>query len=299
MKTLVPIAAAATLCACASWPDHGHGGFAEHRAEAIPAGTEFVTHAAELAQELSLQSVTLDVLILKGARRCLPAHVEVALVQKVRAERALVGGLTNDAENDLIVLRHRVEDIQRRLAYLEQHTRCVGVQRPDSAPQPSEQADAAAIQKEIRERIYLLLNSHGQFASGLAELLPQYQHALQLAAQMLKSDTPAKVTIYGHTDDVGSDKANDQLGKQRAEAVRAALVNFGLDPNIVAVESNGERSPLADNKGPTGRLANRRVDVSVKFYDQSAAAQKPTTLILKNWGEVTEELTRAATREQP
>lgn len=299
MKTLVPIAAAAALCACASWPDHGHGGFAEHRGKPAPAGTEIVTHAAELTQELDLQSIALDVLILKGARLCLPARVEVALIQKVRTERALVGGLMDDAENDLIVLRHRVEDIQRRLAYLEQHTQCVGARRADSAPQPSEQADATAIQNEERQRIHLLLNSHGQFASGMAELLPQYQHALQLAAQLLKSDAPAKITVYGHTDNIGHDKANDQLGKQRAEAVRAALIRFGLDSDVLAVDSNGERSPLADNSGPTGRLANRRVEVVVQFSEQSPRALKPTTLILKNWGEVTEELSRAATREQP
>ena len=67
----------------------------------------------------------------------------------------------------------------------------------------------------------------------------------------------------GHTDSVGSDTYNLQLGQRRSEAVKQYLVSQGLEAGRVYTDSKGEREPVADNKTVIGRSKNRRVVVEV------------------------------------
>ena len=67
----------------------------------------------------------------------------------------------------------------------------------------------------------------------------------------------------GHTDSVGSDAYNQKLSVRRAEAVKAYLVNKGVDKARVYTEGKGESQPVADNKTKEGRAKNRRVEIEV------------------------------------
>ena len=71
------------------------------------------------------------------------------------------------------------------------------------------------------------------------------------------------IIAVGHTDSVGSDEYNQKLSIRRSEAVKAYLVNKGVEPNRVYTEGKGEKQPVADNKSTDGRAKNRRTEIEV------------------------------------
>ena len=70
--------------------------------------------------------------------------------------------------------------------------------------------------------------------------------------------------VAGHTDSVGAEVYNYELGQQRAERVAGYLVGReGVDPTQVRVVSYGASKPIADNSTSRGRRSNRRVEILV------------------------------------
>jgi outer membrane protein OmpA-like peptidoglycan-associated protein len=103
-----------------------------------------------------------------------------------------------------------------------------------------------------------------KFSSGRAQLTDAAGRELdQLVAKLKADNQPVFVEIQGHTDATGSDAGNQQLGLQRAEAVRLHLARAGLPLARMATISYGESAPLADNHTREGRSINRRVQLIV------------------------------------
>jgi len=77
--------------------------------------------------------------------------------------------------------------------------------------------------------------------------------------------------VTGHTDNVGSDDYNYELGRKRSESVaRYLITQKKLDPWRVIPVSYGKSSPLTDNADREGRSKNRRVEILV--YKEAIAA---------------------------
>ena len=95
------------------------------------------------------------------------------------------------------------------------------------------------------------------FKIGRPELLPGSAPALhQLAAEM-KARPDLKLRIAGHADKVGEPGKNQTLSEQRAEAVKAFLVQAGIAPWRIRTEGFGDSRPLH----PSPDIRNRRVEV--------------------------------------
>lgn len=110
----------------------------------------------------------------------------------------------------------------------------------------------------------LLTDDKIKFTSGRAQLTEQAGQELdQLVAKLKADDQPVFIEIQGHTDATGSDAGNQQLGLQRAEAVRLHLARAGVPLARMATISYGETAPLADNNTRDGRSTNRRVHLIV------------------------------------
>lgn len=101
----------------------------------------------------------------------------------------------------------------------------------------------------------------------------QLDHAarvwLDQVAQYLRYDAArnkevTELHIIGHTDSKGSLAMNEEVARQRAEAVRSYLAQRGVNETLFAVESFGERRPLYSNLDPAGRAKNRRVTVELR-----------------------------------
>jgi OOP family OmpA-OmpF porin len=72
------------------------------------------------------------------------------------------------------------------------------------------------------------------------------------------------VVITGHTDNVGSQKANQALSLQRAQAVKNWLVKKGIPSSRLRTVGRGENEPVASNKTKEGRAENRRMEFYVE-----------------------------------
>ena len=99
------------------------------------------------------------------------------------------------------------------------------------------------------------------FNSGSADILPQSMGIIRQISQVLTQDSSIKLNIVGHTDADGSDESNVTLSKNRAEAVKNALVSvYGISADRLSSEGKGEAEPVADNNSAQGKAQNRRVE---------------------------------------
>ncbi|MCW5915206.1 MAG: OmpA family protein [Chitinophagaceae bacterium] len=106
--------------------------------------------------------------------------------------------------------------------------------------------------KFITQNIYFDVNSD--------VIRPNSYAILREIAQSINS-TQGNILIVGHTDSDGSDAANLELSKKRAESVKRALVNeFGIGANRLSTDGKGESVPLNKNSNPSEKAANRRVE---------------------------------------
>lgn len=83
----------------------------------------------------------------------------------------------------------------------------------------------------------------------------------QLAAHVKQAG--GRITLTGHTDNVGSPESNLQLGRRRANAIRDILVRKGVPTAQITVDSKGETQPTDTNETEVGRHNNRRVMVQL------------------------------------
>nr|WP_314436708.1 OmpA family protein [uncultured Brevundimonas sp.] len=103
-----------------------------------------------------------------------------------------------------------------------------------------------------------------KFPTDAAALSPEAEQRLAEFAQRLASENRnVYLEIQGYTDATGTPQHNDQLGEQRAEAVRRFLNRQGVALNRMSTISYGQEQPVASNDTPQGRSQNRRVTIVV------------------------------------
>ena len=116
-----------------------------------------------------------------------------------------------------------------------------------------------AVEKAIAETGKFVTNNI-LFETGKATLKPESMEEIEKVADYMKKNPNARFEVQGHTDNQGSDKVNDPLSQQRAEAVVKALEEKGVDPFNLRAVGKGAHEPVADNKTDEGRAKNRRVE---------------------------------------
>jgi len=116
-----------------------------------------------------------------------------------------------------------------------------------------------AVEKAIAETGKFVTNNI-LFDTGKATLKPESMNEIQKVADYMKKNPTARFEVQGHTDNQGSDKINDPLSQQRAEAIVKALENLGCDPFNLRAVGKGSHVPVADNSTAAGRAQNRRVE---------------------------------------
>ncbi len=92
-----------------------------------------------------------------------------------------------------------------------------------------------------------------------------WERALDLTARstLQSVKTLKELLVIGHTDSLGSDAYNDNLGFERATFVARELEVRGVPPELIKVESRGRRQPVARRPGESDeifRLRSRRVE---------------------------------------
>jgi OOP family OmpA-OmpF porin len=100
------------------------------------------------------------------------------------------------------------------------------------------------------------------FDTGSDRIRPESTPTLKEIGQMLTEHSDLKLTIEGHTDNVGNAAANQDLSERRAAAVKAYLVEkHGIDGSRLTSAGFGDKKPATKNDTPEGRQQNRRVEL--------------------------------------
>jgi len=79
----------------------------------------------------------------------------------------------------------------------------------------------------------------------------------------LKDNVYTQITISGHTDNIGNERFNVTLSKQRAKSVSDYLIELGLNLNRIKSFGYGDSKPIETNKTEEGRNKNRRVEFKI------------------------------------
>jgi outer membrane protein OmpA-like peptidoglycan-associated protein len=101
------------------------------------------------------------------------------------------------------------------------------------------------------------------FATGKYDLRPSAREALAKFSGIVIAHPGLRMAVGGYTDSVGGDAFNVTLSENRANAVKAYLVNQGIDPNSITSTGYGKSNPVADNDTASGRQQNRRVEIII------------------------------------
>ncbi|MFL5729270.1 MAG: OmpA family protein [Cytophagaceae bacterium] len=92
------------------------------------------------------------------------------------------------------------------------------------------------------------------------------QHSKQMLERwtnFLKTNKNAKISIEGHTDNVGSDTYNKTLSEKRVAIVKQFLTSRGIKPERIKIIGFGEVHPIETNETDDGRSKNRRVEINI------------------------------------
>lgn len=107
------------------------------------------------------------------------------------------------------------------------------------------------------------------FETGKDVIKSESYPYLDELADVLTKAKNWKISITGHTDDVGSDKFNLDLSKRRANAVKNYLVSKQVPEALIIADGKGESMPLVANDTPENRAKNRRVEFIITKPDKT------------------------------
>lgn len=137
------------------------------------------------------------------------------------------------------------------------------MQEQKAAMEQATQGTGVSVSQTADNQLKLDIPSDVSFDSGRYDLKPNLRPILDRFATTLNQNQATTVRIVGHTDNVGTDAANNLLSVNRASATRNYLVARGVATNRISIDGRGEHEPVADNETPAGRAKNRRVEIFV------------------------------------
>jgi len=106
------------------------------------------------------------------------------------------------------------------------------------------------------------LVTHGiRFATGSDVVQPESAPILRQVAAWMTANPAAKLSVTGHTDNVGSAPSNLDLSRRRAASVAKVLgADFAIAADRFTSDGKGDTAPMAPNASSEGRAMNRRVE---------------------------------------
>ena len=125
--------------------------------------------------------------------------------------------------------------------------------------------DGAVAAEDTDDGTRVRLDSSVLFPKDSARLRPKAHDTINALATHLRRGGPGKITVTGHTDDLGSAARGLRLSKRRAAAVARQLDKL-LGPNWpqIKIIGKGEADPAVPNTNERNRQLNRRVIVTIK-----------------------------------
>jgi outer membrane protein OmpA-like peptidoglycan-associated protein len=205
--------------------------------------------------------------------------------QNARLAQAHAAAKADDArvaagqiERDQIMLAARTREAEnaKQSATNARAAADVALNQRDQATEETArvQAELDALKATPTPRGMVMTLGDVLFDTGRAELKSGATRKIDQLAQFLTEHPDRRVQIEGFTDSVGSDSYNEDLSQRRADAVKAALINRGIEPSRIGTEGYGKAYPVANNNDSGGRQLNRRVEVVIGGNNGRAIAPR-------------------------
>lgn len=99
------------------------------------------------------------------------------------------------------------------------------------------------------------------YEPGFFEIDEQTRAKVEQLARVLTLLPEIRLEIYGYTDDIGPDAANQALSDKRASRIKDFLVVYGVAQERITAAGRGESNFVASNQTAEGRALNRRIEI--------------------------------------
>lgn len=206
----------------------------------------------------------------EASRSASSEALEQARVRLAELERA-AEAVVQDESPELVEARARIAALEAELetARRQAQTSAAPPEQGETVKELARLRDLqtrfAQLNGTFTERGLMLSLSESElsFPSGQATLPAGELASLDRIAALLGEHPELTARIEGHTDSLGSETLNQRLSLQRAEAVRQALIERGVDQGRLSAEGLGAARPIASNANAEGRGKNRRVEVYI------------------------------------
>jgi peptidoglycan-associated lipoprotein len=129
--------------------------------------------------------------------------------------------------------------------------------------QRQREADSLAALGRAGEEVRAMLATMVHFDYDRAEIRPDDASGLDAKVAILQANPNLRIRVHGHCDERGSDEYNLALGNRRATAVKAFLVNRGIDGSRIETQSWGEERPIAQGMTEEAWSQNRRAEFEI------------------------------------
>jgi outer membrane protein OmpA-like peptidoglycan-associated protein len=164
------------------------------------------------------------------------------------------------AQRDQIMLAARTREAENAKSSAASAKQEAAAANQDAA---RAQAELEALKATPTPRGMVLTLGDVLFDTGRAQLKPGAERKIEQLVQFLNEHPDRRVQVEGFTDSVGSDTYNEELSRRRADSVKGALMERGVDPSRIRAEGYGKAYPVAGNSDAGGRQLNRRVEVVI------------------------------------
>ena len=142
---------------------------------------------------------------------------------------------------------------------------------PVAAPSPVVVVAPAATAMESRKAAMIetpVRLEGANFATGSSKLLKTAGNKLDEVVNAANQFPDIQLAVTGYTDNTGDAQKNLTLSQDRANAVKAYLVDKGVAADRISSKGFGADNPIADNATSTGRAKNRRVEVRYTIREE-------------------------------
>lgn len=120
----------------------------------------------------------------------------------------------------------------------------------------------------VTESVTVTFDGGVLFEFGKATLTTASRAELDRMAGVFARYPDTDILIDGHTDNVGTEQANQTLSERRSASVSDYLAEHNISRSRMRTKGYGEMRPVASNETNTGRAQNRRVEVAIKATEQ-------------------------------